>query len=63
MSAIIARLRDEPAVFWGSVAALVIAVYHVLNPAGDKDSLITDVVTTLGPIVAGFLIRPQVTPT
>lgn len=55
-------MATEPARFWGNVATGAILVYHLVNPIGDKDTVITDAITTLAPRVAAEIVRPRVSP-
>lgn len=61
-------MRKEPAITLGTISAAVAAILTLLVAFGldiseDQQTAILGVVATVGPIVAGLLIRRKVTPT
>lgn len=60
MTPILNRLRNEPAMLVSTVLAFL--AYLGVTVSEQDASTITQLVTVLGPIVAGVLIRQQVTP-
>lgn len=60
MSPLLVKLRTEPAM----IAAVVLAIVAFLGVrlSEDQASLVSQLVTVLGPLVAGLFVRSQVTP-
>ena len=57
---IIDKLKNEPALLTATVLAFL--AYFGVRLSEDQVSTVSQIVTVLGPIVAGLVIRHQVTP-
>lgn len=60
MSNLLDKLRTEPAM----IAAVILAIvaYFGVRLSQEQASLVSQLVTVLGPLIAGLFVRSQVTP-